>query len=159
MEGVLERDDASAWLAGKTHLDRGLVGLGTRVRQEDRGSLWSLGQGQQLLGKVELRPGGEEVRNVGKGRGLMADGLNPCGMRIAQGVDGNTAEQIEVLLAVTVDDDATVTAFQAQLGAAEHAEQVAPVALPPSASRLIVSHRHPLRRSHRAGPSFRLPWW
>ena len=159
MEGVLERDDTSAWLAGKTHLDRGLVGLGTRIRQEDRGSLWSLGQGQQLLGKAELRPGGEEVRDVGKGRGLMADGLNPYGMRIAQGVDGNTTEQIEVLLAVTIDDDATVTAFQAQLGAAEHAKQIAPVALPPGASRLVVSHRHPPRHSHRAGPSSRLPWW
>ena len=109
MEGVLEGQDpgAPAPAVAAGDLEGGLIGLGTGVGQEDAGVLsGAVGEGEpdELLGEADLGRGGEEVRDVTQFGELVGDGPDDRGVCVAQAVDGNARQQVDVLPAVGVPD-------------------------------------------------------
>src|SRR5690606_1743703 len=63
MEGLRERQDAGTAGAARDP-ERRLVRLRARVREEHGGAGRSLSELEQRLGELDLRGGGEEVRDV-----------------------------------------------------------------------------------------------
>ncbi len=70
------------------------------------------GQLEELLGEGDLRLGGEEVGDVAERLELLCHGLEDRGVCMAQRVDGDAAEQVEVLLAVGIPDVGALAAYQ-----------------------------------------------
>src|SRR6185436_526130 len=66
--------------------------------------------------------GGEEVGHVDQGRGLPADGADHCRVAVAQCVDGDPGEQVQVAVAVGIPDIAALSARQDALQAAVHTQ-------------------------------------
>ena len=86
-------------------------------------------QGQQLLGELDLGLAGEEVGDVAEGLQLLGDRRDQRGVGVAERVDGDAAEQVDVLLAVGVPDVRALAADQGQLGRPEGVHQAGGVAL------------------------------
>ena len=109
VEGVLEGQDAGAPAPAVAagDLEGGLIGLGAGVGQEDAGVVsGTVGEGEpdELLGEADLGGGGEEVRHVPQLGELLGDGPDDRGVRMAQAVDGDACQQVDVLLTVGVPD-------------------------------------------------------
>ena len=113
MEGVLHRDDDEALgmavilgiLAGE--LDLAFVGLSAGVGEED------LVEAAVLDDELRGLDGGLIVEVVGAVQdrlGALLEALHDRGMAVAQTVDGDTADEVEVLVAVLIED---VSAFAA----------------------------------------------
>ena len=95
VEGALGRDDpGAAGAAGE--LDGRLDRLGPAVAEEDRAALRRAGDGEEPLGELDLRDGGEEVRHVDELPGLLGDRRDEGGVVVAEGVDGDAADEVEV---------------------------------------------------------------
>ena len=101
VEGVLQRDDlvlVGADLAAvrADHLQRAFHGLGAGVGEEAALEPADLGQplGQRSLVLVVV-----EVRRVDQQAGLLADDLHDARMRVAERVDADAGDQVQVALA------------------------------------------------------------
>ena len=105
MEAALRSEDAAA--AGQTRqLEGGLVGLGAGVAEKHpRGVVAN--PGAQRFGDLHHRLGAEEVGHVPQARHLRADGVHYRRMRVAERVDGNACEHVDVGVAVRVSDGGT----------------------------------------------------
>jgi hypothetical protein len=93
-----------------------------------------LQQVEEALGEADLRLGGEKVRDVAQSLELGGDRLDQRGVCVAQRVDGDAAEQVEVLLAGLVPHVGALAAGQHQLRRTEGVHQGLGVA------RLEVAH-------------------
>ncbi len=112
VEGALGRDQPGpAGAAGE--LQGRLVGLGAGVAEEDP-PVCPLEESQEPLGEPHLRLGGEEVGDVPERRQLGRDGLDDRRVRVAERVDRDAAEQVDVLLAVGVPHPGTHTTRERQ---------------------------------------------
>ena len=80
-------------------------------------------QVEEALGKADLRLGREEVGDVAQGLHLGGDRLDQGRVGVAEGVHGDAAEQVEVLLAGVVPDGCALAAGQHQLGRPEGVHQ------------------------------------
>ena len=146
VEGAFERDDLGAplrragigsvlvgsILAGSILARAGvparqfegcLHGFGAGVGEEHLGPGRRLGQFQQLLGQGDLGGAGEEVGDVPQGGELAGDHRGDERVGVAQGVDRDSAEQVQVFLAVGVPHEAAGTADQDPLRGAEDTQQ------------------------------------
>ena len=110
-------------------LERGLVGLGAGVAEEDARVVGPAEEADEALGQGDLRLGGEEVGDVAEGAELGGDGLDEGGVGVAEGVDGDAAEQVDVLLAVGVPHVRALAAGERQHGRAEGVHHGAGVAV------------------------------
>ena len=124
VEGILESQDPGTPATAVTarDLEGGLVGLGAGVGQEDSGVVGgTAGEGEpdELLGEADLGRGGEEVRDVTQFGELVGDGPDDRGVCVAQAVDGDTCQQVDVLLAVGVPDVGAPSAHEDPAGGAE----------------------------------------
>src|SRR6478735_4152083 len=128
VERALGRDEPGA--AGPAgELERGLVGLGAGVAEEDARVVGPAEEADEALRQGDLRLGGEEVGDVAEGAELGGDGLDEGGVGVAEGVDGDAAEQVDVLLAVGVPHVRTLPAGERQHRRAEGVHDRAGVAL------------------------------
>ena len=107
-------------------------------------------QRQQPLGELDLRRGGEEVGDVAERAQLGGHGLDEGGVGVAEGVDGDAAEEVEVLPALVVPDVGALAAHQRQLGRAEGVHQRRGVALQQLAHGGSVARCRRRSRSSRA---------
>ena len=89
---------------------------------------------EEALGEAHLRLGGEEVRDVAQGLHLVGDRLDQRRVGVAEGVHGDAAEEVEVLLAVVVPHGRALAPGEHQLGRPEGVHQRLGVA------RLEVGH-------------------
>ena len=100
MEAVLCREDsAPASQAGK--LKCGLVRFGARVAEEDAGIAISYSPNQLLPG-VEHRLRGKEVRGMHQGAGLVRNRLRHLLIAIAQRIDSNPSEKVDIALPLLI---------------------------------------------------------
>jgi hypothetical protein len=106
VEAVLRGDDHRPVGPGMPpdQLERGLVGLGAGVGQEHPAV--GLQQAEQPLGQLHLPLVQEQVRGVNQPPGLLGDRRDDRRVRMAEGADGDPADQVQVLGAVDVPDDA-----------------------------------------------------
>src|SRR5690606_29607025 len=118
-------------------LEGGLVGLGAGVAEEDLAV--AAEEFEQPLGEGDRGFGDEEVRDVAEGGDLPAHRLHDGRMGVSQGVDGDTADVVGVLLAVGVPHRGAGAAHQGQ---ARGAVIVHERALPPL-GELLVAHDSP----------------
>ena len=88
---------------------------------------------EQPLGELDLRHRGEEVRDVHQLAGLLRHGRDQGGVVVAERVDGDAADQVEVAPAVDVPDPGAVAVLEHELRAAEEVEQRTLVAVEPAA--------------------------
>src|SRR3954468_20166578 len=109
MEGALCGDDLGA-TGQPGDLECDLVGLGSGVAQEH--SAFGAQQAHQRLGQRDAWFGGIEVRGVAQGVHLGGDGIDDGGMAVAQNIDRDAAEEVDVRLAVLVGDHGAVPADQ-----------------------------------------------
>ncbi len=86
---------------GARQLERALPGFGAGVGEEGAVEAGALGEAQR---EFRLALVIEEVRGVDQRAALAGDGLLNRGMVIAERVDADAAEQVEVAIAVLVDD-------------------------------------------------------
>ncbi len=113
MERLLRGDDLGA--AGEPcDLERGLVGFGAGVAEE-RATRVSP-ESEKLFGEVEDGLRRVQVRHVPELVELRGDGFDDGRVAVAEAVDGDAAEQIEVLLAVASVRTAPSPATSATLG-------------------------------------------
>ena len=84
---------------------------------------------EQPLGQLDLGLAGEEVGDVAEGAELVGDGRDQRRVGVAERVDGDAAEQVDVLLAVDVPDVGALTADEDELGRPEGVHQRAVVAV------------------------------
>ena len=147
VEAVLCGEDAGA-SGAPGDLEGGLVGLGTGVREEDLRA-----RGNELLQpgrEVEDLRVGEDVRGVAQGRDLLGHGLDDGRVGVAEGVDGDAGEEVDVLPALSVGDPAAGTGDQLdRRGAVGRHDRGLPGALP------VVVVRHSGTPSRRRRSSFR----
>ena len=128
VEGALGGDEPGA--AGPAgELERGLVGLGAGVAEEDTRVVGPAEEADEALGQGDLWLGGEEVGHVAERAELGGDGLDEGGVGVAEGVDGDAAEQVDVLLAVGVPHVRALPAGEGQHGRAEGVHHGAGVAV------------------------------
>ena len=134
VEGALGGDDVGA-AGAPGELERGLVGLGAGVGEEDlAGGAPPSSDPSRRSASAHLRLGGEEVRDVAEGLQLGGDRLDQRRVGVAEGVHGDAAEQVEVLLAGVVPDVGALAPGEHQLRRAEGVHQRLGVA------RLEVAH-------------------
>ena len=112
MEGVLGRDEhrPAGTLLAPDQLDRCLVGLGTRVREEH--PALDAEQPDQPLGELDLRLVQVQVRGVRQPPGLVGHGLHDRRMRVPERADRDAGDQVQVGVPVDVPDHAAVAARQ-----------------------------------------------
>ena len=122
VEAALGGDDVGA-AGAPGELERGLVGLGAGVGEEHLAGPAGAEQREQLLGELDLRLAGEEVRDVAERLELVGDRLDQRRVGVAERVDGDAAEQVDVLLAVGVPDVGALAADERQLRRAEGVHQ------------------------------------
>ena len=102
VEGPLERDEPGPAGAAR-QFDRSLDRLGAAVGEEDRRPFRRLREAKQALGELDLGPWVKKLETCSASPACLltadttADGC-------AQGVDRDTAEEVEVALAVDVPD-------------------------------------------------------
>ena len=106
-------------------LERRLVGLGAGVGEEHLARPPRVEQREQLLGQPDLRLGGEEVRDVAERLELRRHRRDQGRVPVAERVDRDAAEEVDVLLAVGVPDVGALAADQRQLGRPEGVHQAA----------------------------------
>lgn len=95
-------------------LESGLDGLRAGVGEEDlAGAAEEL---EEPFGELDGRLGDEEVGDVAEGGDLVGDGADDGGVGVAEGVDGDAADEVEVLAAVGVPDPGALAAHQRQAG-------------------------------------------
>jgi hypothetical protein len=121
------------------HLEGRLVGFGAGVREEHGGPGGQVEDVVEFLGQADLGRGGEEVRDVAERRGLLSNGLHPGGMAVAERVDGDAGEQVEVLLARGIPHIGALAADEVELRGPEHRGQHAGEVITPRL-RLIRVH-------------------
>ncbi|SIJ87249.1 Uncharacterised protein [Mycobacteroides abscessus subsp. abscessus] len=121
VEGTVDSDDDRASPATGTagHLQGGFVRLGTGVREEHCRTGRQVEDLVDLLGECDLRGRGEEVRDVAEGCCLFGDRLHPRGVAVAERVDGDPGEEIEVLPALGIPHIGALPADELELGCAE----------------------------------------
>ncbi len=119
-------------------LDRRLVGLGARVREEH-----AVGEGMlaEELGELGLLRDVKEVGHVDEGRRLLAQGAHHLRMAVAERRHRDPAGEVEVFLAVRVPDPRTLSSHQGDR-----------VPLGESHEVLVRQLEHPLR-VHSLSPS------
>ena len=107
VETAFSCEDAAA--AGQAcELECGLVGLGAGVAEKHpRGVVAD--PGTQRLGDLHHRLGAEEVGHVAKRRHLRAHRLDDGRVRVAERVDGNAGEHVDVGIALRVRDRGALT--------------------------------------------------
>src|SRR5690606_32045843 len=118
VEAALEREDARASRAAR-HLERRLVGLRARVREEHARALGCLGEREQALGERDLRRGAEEVRDVAERAELGRDRGRERRVRVAERVHRDAREEVEVPLPVGVPHVRALAAHEDALRRAE----------------------------------------
>jgi hypothetical protein len=112
VEGVgqdddLRRVDPALVGALADQLDRALVRLRTGVREEDRAAEGRLGE---PLGEPQRRLGVVEVRRTREPRRLLGDRVHDRRVAVACVVDGQTGEEVEILVAVGVPQPGALAA-------------------------------------------------
>src|SRR5580698_99042 len=85
---------------GASQFKRALPGLGAGVGEEDAIESGALGEAQSEFGLAFVI---EEVRRMNERAALLGDGFLDNWMAVAEGVDADAAEQVEVLRTVLVD--------------------------------------------------------
>src|SRR5699024_2255213 len=120
--------DETAAAGATGELDRGLDGLRSAVGEEDAGALRGLRHAQQRLRRLDLRRGGEEVAHVDQLRGLLRDRGDEVGVAVAERVDRDAAEQVQVAVPVGVPHPGTVPVGEDESRKAEDAEVTLAVA-------------------------------
>jgi hypothetical protein len=119
MERTGSRDQAGP-SGAPGHLQRGLVGLGAGVREEDPTPVAvPVEQLEQPLSQPHLRGSGEEVRDMRQRGGLLADGLDQPGVAVTQRIDRDAGQQVQVATTVGVPHPGAVAALEHQAGRAE----------------------------------------
>ncbi len=94
VEPALGHDDVGA-TGAPGELEGPLVGLGAGVGEEDLAALLRGGvteQGEQALGQLDLRAGGEEVGDVPQGLQLLGHRADQGRVAVPEGVDGDAGE-------------------------------------------------------------------
>ena len=102
-------------------LQGSLVGLGAGVGEEHPPV--GVDKAQQPLRQLHLLRAGEEVRDVPEGAQLRGHRLDQGRVGVAEGVDGDAAEEVDVLPTVLVPDVGTLAAHQRQPRRAEGVHQ------------------------------------
>ncbi len=101
VKGLLGGNDVGT--TGQTRdLERRLVGLGTRVAEEHSSRRTRTQVCEQLLGQFDTRFRRIQIRRMTQSGELSSDRLDHRRMSVAQDIDGDTGQQVEVLLAVGV---------------------------------------------------------
>src|SRR5438270_258606 len=104
MEGIFQGQYAPLWLralldgllcVSASDLQRRLPGFGAAVRKEDA---IEAGDARQALGDLRCELVVVQVRGVNQFRGLFRNGLQHRRVTIAQRIDSDSANEIEVLL-------------------------------------------------------------
>ena len=118
-EGVVERDDLGLVRAPRTpvalgDLERRLDGLGPAVAEIRP---VKPAHPRELFGQGALIGVGIEVRAVHQGAGLIANCLDHPRVAVAEGVDSDAGNEVEVLLALIVVDVAALTPHKNDLSA------------------------------------------
>src|SRR5690606_24873690 len=111
--------------------------LGARVGEEHARALRRLGDAQQRLGERDLGGCAEEVRDVPERAELGADRRGERGVGVAERVDGDAGEQVEVALAVGVPHVRALAAHQDALRRAERVHDGAGVPVGPGGDRAV----------------------
>ena len=126
MKGIVQRDDLEffrmdfvAVRAG--HFQRAFHGLGAGVAEE--GALQAAGFGQ-TLGERSLISVVIEIGRVKQAAGLFADHLDQPRMRVAERVDADARDEVEIALARWIEDVAAFAALEHQRIAGVGLEQV-----------------------------------
>ena len=130
-------------------LERDLVGLGAGVAEEHPRLRVGAEVADQRLGQRDTGFGGVEVGGVAQRVQLRGDGLDDRRVAVAEHVDRDAAEQVQVGLAVGVGDHGAVAAGQRQRrGAVVVHHHRLPTLLAALAVSVMLTH---------APPSFRCP--
>ena len=99
MEGAVDDDDVAAGAGLADELERGLVGLGAGVAEEDAPVEARLSEAR---GEAHGGLGVVEVADVHQPPGLLAHGLHDPRVAVAEVGHGDAAEAVEVLLTLGV---------------------------------------------------------
>ncbi len=138
VETAVERKDPAAFCsrlgraavtAGK--LESRLHCFGAGVCEEDPGTIRCPREIKQFFGERNLGGAGEKVGDMPQGGELAADHRRDKGMGVAQRVDGDTAQQVKVLISVRIPDVAAGAADQYALRSAENSQERPSVAFQP----------------------------
>ena len=90
-------------------LDRALVGLSAGVAQERATAEARLAE---PLGQLHRRLRVEEIRGVHEPPRLLAEGLDHLGMAVAQGVDRDPGQEVEIALSLVVPEVGPLAAYE-----------------------------------------------
>src|SRR5271166_114226 len=86
--------------------DRGFVGLGARVTEEDLAAKAVA----EALRQSSRRLGVKNIRDVGEFVGLILDGANDTRMTVTKAGNSETAEEIEIAVAIRIEEIRTLAA-------------------------------------------------
>ena len=145
-------------------LQRSLIAFGTGVAEVDVGAFRGPGERNQSRREPDLRLGREIVAHVGAFRGLLGHRLHPCGVRVAQRIDGDAREEVKVFVAVHVPYAHAFAVVHHAQRRAEHVHVDLAVLSQPlrvgGAERFLSRHRNSsFRCHHRAQPWCRCRRW
>src|SRR5690606_15905361 len=133
VEGAVEAQDralAALVAVQARELQRGLVRLGARVREEHAALVAGLGEALEARREFELLRRGEVVRHVREALGLLRDGLHEHRVGVTEGVHGDAAEEIEEAIALGVPYVGALAAFEVREASAEAHEVACGLVLP-----------------------------
>ena len=108
MESVDQRDNTRRTVGRQRtpiqlgELQRRLIAFSPGIAEIHARALGRAGKFKEFGGQLDLRLGSEIVAHMGDFRGLFAHGFHPRGVRIAERVDGDAAEEVEIAVAVHV---------------------------------------------------------
>jgi hypothetical protein len=91
--------DAPVMTMETREFDRRFVGLGAGIAEE---SAVHAGQGAELVGQGLLQGDTVQVRRVDQSPGLLAQGARQFRMGMAQAVDGNASDRIQIPVAIFI---------------------------------------------------------
>lgn len=114
VEGAFGRDDLLP-AGGTSELEGSLVRLGTGIAEE--GAPAHVAEmSEQLLRQLDDRLAGVQVGNMAECRQLSSDGFDDGRMSVSEDVDGDSSQEVDVLLAVGIGEYSAVTADESNPG-------------------------------------------
>src|SRR5699024_6670643 len=133
VEAAFHRDDPRPGFPAEfaREFEGRLHRFGAGVGEEDPALGVRPGMTEEPFSEADLGGGGEEVRYVPEGVELRCDRAGEGGVGVTEGVDGDTCEEGEVLVAVGVPDVGPFTTNKHPLRRAEGVHQRVGVTFPP----------------------------